>query len=66
VVGGGETSGAVVEALRLDALRVGGEISPGVPSLGAERNGPLGLVLKSGNFGSADFFDKALRALGPS
>ena len=66
VVGGGETSGAVVEALRLDALRVGGEISPGIPTLGAERDGPLGLVLKSGNFGTADFFDKALRALGPT
>ncbi|MGH6924617.1 MAG: 3-oxo-tetronate kinase [Propylenella sp.] len=65
VIGGGETSGAVVGALRIEALTVGDEIDPGVPALAAERNGPLGLVLKSGNFGSADFFEKALNALGP-
>jgi uncharacterized protein YgbK (DUF1537 family) len=65
VVGGGETSGAVVGALGIDALTVGREIDPGVPALRAERKGPLGLVLKSGNFGSADFFEKALNTLGP-
>lgn len=33
---------------------------------GSPRNAdaqPLGLALKSGNFGSVDFFEKALRAL---
>jgi uncharacterized protein YgbK (DUF1537 family) len=65
VVGGGETSGAVVGALGIEALSVGPEIDPGVPALAAEKEGPLGLVLKSGNFGSPDFFEKALRALGP-
>lgn len=63
-VGGGETSGAVVEALGLTSLAVGEEIDPGVPALMAIRGEQLGLALKSGNFGSADFFEKALGLLG--
>ncbi|RJG41396.1 3-oxo-tetronate kinase [Mesorhizobium sp. DCY119] len=61
VVGGGETSGAVVEALQLRSLKIGEEIDPGVPVLIADRNGAIGLALKSGNFGTVDFFAKALR-----
>jgi len=60
VVAGGETSGAVVNALGVRALRIGPQIDPGVPwtqSLGEPR---LALALKSGNFGAVDFFDKAL------
>ncbi len=60
VVAGGETSGAVVNALGVQALRIGAQIDPGVPctvSLGAT---PLALALKSGNFGTVDFFSKAL------
>ena len=60
VVAGGETSGAVVGALDVTALRIGPEIDPGVPwtaSVGAK---PLLLALKSGNFGAPDFFTKAL------
>ncbi|MGJ7041627.1 uncharacterized protein YgbK (DUF1537 family) [Shinella sp. BE166] len=64
VVGGGETSGAVVEALDLTSMQVGREIDPGVPVLVGERNGPLGLALKSGNFGTVDFFEKALGRVG--
>lgn len=63
VVGGGETSGAVVTALKLESLRVGPEIDPGVPALACERPIPLRLALKSGNFGTTDFYDKALRTL---
>jgi uncharacterized protein YgbK (DUF1537 family) len=63
VVAGGETSGAVVTALDLDAVTVGPEIDPGVPALAARRDRPLALALKSGNFGAPDFFDKALRML---
>jgi uncharacterized protein YgbK (DUF1537 family) len=63
VIGGGETSGAVVSALAVDRLAVGREIDPGVPALGAERGGTLGLALKSGNFGAADLFSRALRIL---
>jgi len=63
IVGGGETSGAVITALKLDALRIGREIDPGVPILIADGDPPLGLALKSGNFGAPDFFAKALRAV---
>lgn len=57
ITAGGETSGAVVEGLSLPALEIGPEIDPGVPAL---RAGPdLALALKSGNFGSIDFFEKA-------
>jgi len=63
VVAGGETSGAVVSALKLKALSIGPEIDPGVPALGTTEGAPLALALKSGNFGAKDFFDKALRTL---
>ncbi|MDB5527498.1 MAG: hypothetical protein JWR51_601 [Devosia sp.] len=56
IVAGGETSGAVVEALGTRALQIGPEIAPGVPwtrSIGAP---DLALALKSGNFGAPDFF----------
>jgi len=59
VVAGGETSGAVVQALQVQRLRVGAPIDPGVPWTQAEGR-PLLLALKSGNFGSVDFFAKAL------
>ncbi|MFA7438281.1 3-oxo-tetronate kinase [Castellaniella sp.] len=62
-IGGGETSGAVVTALGLQALRVGREIDPGVPILASEHPTALRLALKSGNFGSTDFYEKALRAM---
>jgi 3-dehydrotetronate 4-kinase len=64
VVAGGETSGAVVSALDLDALEIGPEIDPGVPVLIHRGDRTLGLALKSGNFGTPDFFTKALKALG--
>ena len=64
VVAGGETSGAVVSALGLDALAIGPEIDPGVPALATTSGKPLALALKSGNFGAVDFFGKALAALG--
>jgi uncharacterized protein YgbK (DUF1537 family) len=63
VVGGGETSGAVVEALGVDRLAVGPEIDPGVPMLAAEGSLRMRLALKSGNFGAPDFYEKALRLM---
>lgn len=63
-VGGGETSGAVVAALGVDRLLIGPQIDPGVPALAAEGERPVRLALKSGNFGSEDFYEKALGALG--
>ncbi|MGN6549853.1 MAG: 3-oxo-tetronate kinase [Pararhizobium sp.] len=64
VVGGGETSGAVVTALKLRHMLVGPEIDPGVPALAADGARPLRLALKSGNFGAVDFYEKALGVLG--
>ncbi len=63
IVAGGETSGAVVKALGVSGLRIGPEIDPGVPWTTSLHNDagdrPLALALKSGNFGSDDFFLKA-------
>lgn len=63
VVAGGETSGAVVSALDLGALRIGPEIDAGVPVLLSKGDEPVALALKSGNFGAPDFFAKALERL---
>jgi uncharacterized protein YgbK (DUF1537 family) len=60
VVAGGETSGAVVGALGIPALRIGPVIAPGVPWTAAEGGQPMWLALKSGNFGDPDFFSTAL------
>jgi uncharacterized protein YgbK (DUF1537 family) len=61
VVAGGETSGAVVQALGLDRLRIGAQIDPGVPRCAAPlpSGDTLHITLKSGNFGTPDFFTKA-------
>lgn len=59
VVAGGETSGAVVQALKVTHLRIGPTIAPGVPWTQAEDR-PMLLALKSGNFGNPDFFSQAL------
>ena len=64
IVAGGETSGAVVKKLELDLLKIGPEIDPGVPwTLATGRGQQLALALKSGNFGSEDFFTKAWEQL---
>ncbi len=64
VVAGGETSGAVTQALAADRLSVGREIAPGVPWCYADRNGEtFAITLKSGNFGTEDFFTRALDML---
>jgi uncharacterized protein YgbK (DUF1537 family) len=63
VVAGGETSGAVVGALDVTALRIGPEIDPGVPWTASVGKKPLLLALKSGNFGAPDFFTKAFERL---
>ncbi|MBL8386038.1 MAG: four-carbon acid sugar kinase family protein [Burkholderiales bacterium] len=63
VVAGGETSGAVVQALGVQTLRIGPQIDPGVPWTLADGATPVALALKSGNFGSVDFFAKALEQL---
>lgn len=62
VVAGGETSGAVVAGLKTTSFVVGPRIAAGVPMLRPEGL-PMGVVLKSGNFGGPDFFAEALLRL---
>lgn len=66
VVAGGETSGAVVQALGVERMRIGMQIDPGVPWCAAYSpvaKAGLHLALKSGNFGTPDFFSKAFALL---
>lgn len=64
VVAGGETSGAVTQALGVDRLEIGPEIAPGVPWCFCQSAGhPIALTLKSGNFGTETFFADALAKL---
>ncbi len=67
VVAGGETSGAVVQRLGVQRMGIGPQIDPGVPwtSVVADAvdGATLSLALKSGNFGSDDFFSKAFTML---
>ena len=63
IVAGGETSGAVVNALDVGALAIGPEIDPGVPWTRSLAGIDLALALKSGNFGTPDFFLKAWNLL---
>lgn len=68
VVAGGETSGACVQALGIAQMQIGAQIDPGVPWCHAvsEAAGGAGLhiALKSGNFGTDDFFGKAFTVIG--
>ncbi len=61
VIAGGETSGAVVGALGVEGLAIGPEIDPGVPWTFSIGEPILALALKSGNFGTPDFFTKAFK-----
>jgi len=66
VVAGGETSGACVQALGVTQMQIGPQIDPGVPwchAMSDVATDGLHLTLKSGNFGTVDFFSKAFTAL---
>ncbi len=67
VVAGGETSGAVVQALGVRQMTIGPQIDPGVPWTAARSplcpREVLHVALKSGNFGAVDFFTKAFEQL---
>ena len=68
VVAGGETSGACVQALGIAQMQIGPQIDPGVPWCHARSEAApeagVHIALKSGNFGSDDFFTKAFTVLG--
>ncbi len=67
VVAGGETAGVCIRALGVEQVQIGPQIDPGVPwCFGATPLASLPgvhLALKSGNFGTRDFFTKAFRML---
>src|SRR5665647_1499539 len=67
VLAGGETSGACVQALNITQMKIGPQIDPGVPWCHAQTDAApqdgLHLTLKSGNFGTDDFFSKAFALL---
>ena len=63
VIAGGETAGACVQALGVAQLQIGAQIDPGVPWCHAVTDvggsAAIHLALKSGNFGSDDFFTRS-------
>jgi uncharacterized protein YgbK (DUF1537 family) len=66
VVAGGETSGACVQALGVEQMQIGPQIDTGVPWCYGFSNATganIHIALKSGNFGSSDFFVKAFEML---
>ncbi|WP_159995037.1 3-oxo-tetronate kinase [Roseomonas sp. 18066] len=63
VVAGGESSGAVVQALGITRLQVAPFAALGVGRCLAELEHPLALVLKSGKLGAIDLFASSLAAL---
>lgn len=65
IVAGGESSGAVVGGLGIQALEIGPEIAPGVCwARAASSSGqPVTIALKSGNFGRDDLFTAAWKLL---
>jgi uncharacterized protein YgbK (DUF1537 family) len=64
IVAGGETSGAVIRALKFNAYYIGRSVAPGVPVMQPLDAPDIRLVLKSGNFGQEDFFIRALQETG--
>ena len=59
IAAGGETAGAVLEAVDVRAVEVLDTLDPGVPALLSIGRPRTALALKSGNFGAPDFFAKA-------
>ncbi|MBX3062728.1 MAG: four-carbon acid sugar kinase family protein [Anaerolineae bacterium] len=63
LIAGGETSAAVCQRLGIKGLQIYEEIQPGLPICLSLEAPPTLLVLKSGSFGSSDFFAKAIQRL---
>ena len=60
IVAGGETSSAVAKKLGYSSFEIGESIAPGVPIMSPLSDKSIRIVLKSGNFGQKDFFERAL------
>lgn len=63
ILAGGETSTIICRALGVKALAVGHTIVPGVPLCVSVTDPRIPIVLKSGNFGEAEFFLQAIDAI---
>ena len=63
VVAGGETSGAVTKRLGYYLFEIGKSVAPGVPVMTPLEDRTMRLVLKSGNFGQPDFFERAVQMI---
>lgn len=63
LVAGGDTSAQVCRGLGISQLEIIREIEPGVPLMLSTGGLMAGMVLKSGSFGSEDFFCTAAAAL---
>lgn len=63
IIAGGETSGAVTKALGFKSYLTGISVAPGVPILIPVKSQDTYLILKSGNFGTEDFFERAVLKL---
>ena len=63
VVAGGETSGSVVERLKVRRLSVGRYGGPGIGNATFGTDDPIALCLKSGKLGPVDLFETALASM---
>lgn len=63
IVAGGETSGAVVESLPFEVYKAIDVVDYGIPILESNDDNEFKLILKSGNFGGDDFFQKSVSKL---
>ena len=63
VIAGGETSGAIVSCLGVKTLRIGPKIATGVPWMESIGERQLAFALKAGNFGTPDFYQRAVAML---
>jgi len=67
MVAGGETAGVCIRDIDVGGMQIGPQIDPGVPWCYAlcpvAPQGGIHLALKSGNFGTNDFFTKAFSML---
>ena len=59
ICAGGETSGAISQALGLQAVEIIRELDPGVPLCRALPEREVAIALKGGNFGRDEFFSHA-------
>lgn len=63
LISGGETSGAVLDHLRIRQLRVGAYEAPGIARAVTPGEAPLAICLKSGKLGPADMFLPMLHSM---